>query len=108
MPFNAGSSPVASNAALVSPFGDTSKLPHDSKQNDIVASAMITWLIGAHFLAARCYTKLTINRNRLGAREWTLHAAVVWRAFVLFYIVPNSPDMVSLTGSSGFCSYRFC
>src|SRR3569833_1092731 len=108
MPFNAGSSHVASNASLVTPFGDTSKLPHDSKQNDIVASAMITWLIGALFLAARCYTKLTINRSRLGASERTMLAAVVWRPFLFFYIVPKSPAMVSLPGSAGFFSYRCC
>jgi len=52
-------------------------LPHDSKQPDIIACGLITWLIAAAFVWMRFYTRVAINRIRLGPSEWTILAALV-------------------------------
>ena len=58
-------------------FGDPALLPHDSLQDDIIACVVVTWLIGAGFVAARFYTRIAINGSQLGASEWTILAATV-------------------------------
>ncbi len=67
---------MASNATA-SPYGDLSKLPHDTKQPDIIASAVVTWLIAAGFVAARFYTRMAIGGARPSGSEWALFAALV-------------------------------
>jgi hypothetical protein len=62
-------------------FGDLSLLPHDSRQDDIIACVVVTWLIGAAFVAARFYTRLAINGSVIGASEWTILAACVRAPF---------------------------
>jgi hypothetical protein len=58
-------------------FGDLAKLPHDSRQDDIVACVAVTWLIGTFFVAARFYTRIVINNSSLSASEWAMLAASV-------------------------------
>ncbi len=85
MPMNASMMPM--NASTMSPYGDLSKLPHDSKQADIIASSVICWVIAAAFVAARFYTKIIINRASPSGSEWCLLASCVR----LFPPPPPSP-----------------
>ncbi len=68
--------PAMANMTM-SPYGDLSKLPHDTKQPDIIASAVVTWLIAAAFVGARFYTRVTINRASPSGSEWCLVASLV-------------------------------
>jgi len=59
------------------PLPDPSRLPHDSKQADIIACVVTTWAIALATVAARFYTKISISKSRPGASEWCLLAALV-------------------------------
>jgi hypothetical protein len=65
------------SAGLPPEFGDPSTLPHDSKRPDIIACVVVTWFIGAAFVASRFYTKIAINRSKIGWSEWTILLACV-------------------------------
>ncbi|KIH87359.1 hypothetical protein SPBR_04955 [Sporothrix brasiliensis 5110] len=68
----------AATFALVSPFGDPTLLPHDSKKADIIASGVITLFLAGCFVAARFYTRMFITRTRIGASEWLVLLAWIF------------------------------
>jgi len=76
-------------------FGDLSLLPHDTKQDDIIACLVVTWAIGAAFVAARFYTRVAINGSTLGASEWTILAACVRRHRRTTHLLRCNADFTS-------------
>lgn len=60
---------------------DVSKLPHDNIQPNIIACAVVTWVIAAVFVALRFYTRGLIIRV-LGWTDWCIFLALVCSAGV--------------------------
>ncbi|KAL2261436.1 hypothetical protein VTK26DRAFT_4180 [Humicola hyalothermophila] len=52
--------------------------PNQSYQVNIIACAVITWVIGATFVALRFYTRGCLLRNVLGAEDWLILVALVF------------------------------
>lgn len=55
---------------------DTSHLPHDNQQGNLIAACIITWLISAVMVCARFYTRSTITRT-MGSSDWFIFASMV-------------------------------
>ncbi|CAK7199424.1 hypothetical protein SEUCBS139899_002104 [Sporothrix eucalyptigena] len=69
---------TAAAATTTSPFGDLSKLPHDSKKPAIIAAGIITLFLSGCFVAARFYTRMFITRTRIGASEYLVLLAWIF------------------------------
>jgi len=67
---------MSSNATDMPPMPDPATLPHDSRQPDIWAAAIVTWLISVVFVGLRFYARWFINRI-LGPTDWVLLLALV-------------------------------
>ncbi len=61
---------------MSSPANSTAVLPHDSVQPNLVACAVVTWLIGLAFVVLRFYTRRFII-NVLGVSDWLILASLV-------------------------------
>ncbi|CAK7218925.1 hypothetical protein SBRCBS47491_003671 [Sporothrix bragantina] len=69
---------ATATSTAVSPFGDLSKLPHDSKKPDIIAAGIVTLFLSGCFVAARLYTRMFITRTRVGASEFLVVLAWIF------------------------------
>lgn len=52
--------------------------PSKSYQANIIACAIITWAIGAIFVALRFYTRGCLLHNVLGAEDWLILVALIF------------------------------
>ncbi|KAK4679760.1 hypothetical protein QC764_206975 [Podospora pseudoanserina] len=61
-------------------FPNLTSNPDESYQVNIIACAVITWVIGATFVGLRFYTRGIILHNILGAEDWLILLALVFAA----------------------------
>ncbi|KAK0666441.1 hypothetical protein QBC41DRAFT_230510 [Cercophora samala] len=54
--------------------------PDESYQTNIIACAVVTWIIGATFVGLRFYTRGILLHNILGAEDWLILLALVFAA----------------------------
>lgn len=54
--------------------------PSESHQADILASAIITWVIGAVFVGLRFYARGWLLKNAIGVEDWLILVALVFSA----------------------------
>jgi hypothetical protein len=95
--------PPGSNGFIPLPpeFADPSTLPHDSQQPNLIACVVLTWFLGACFVAARLYTKIAIARSRLGYSEYFIVASCVRTPRRLSCVLVEWLLMVDIVGIAG-------
>ncbi|KAK1752698.1 hypothetical protein QBC47DRAFT_349501 [Echria macrotheca] len=71
--------PSGSAAAPPPPAPDPSTLPHDSRRANLIACAVICWVIAAVFVAIRFYTRGVIIRV-INWSDWYILGAVIFSA----------------------------
>ena len=52
--------------------------PGESYQANIIACAVVTWILGATFVALRFYTRGRLLQNVLGAEDWFILVALAF------------------------------
>ncbi|KAK4201993.1 hypothetical protein QBC40DRAFT_252502 [Triangularia verruculosa] len=61
-------------------FPELTSNPDESYRTNIIACAVITWIIGAVFVGLRFYTRGMLLQNVLGAEDWFILLALVFAA----------------------------
>jgi hypothetical protein len=65
------------DASLFYPPGYVSR-PEESHQANLIAASVVTWVLGALFVALRFYARGFLLRNAIGVEDWLIIVALVF------------------------------
>ncbi len=86
---------------MSTPLGpDPATLPHDSLQPNIIASAVVCWLIAAVFVGLRFYTRASII-HALNLSDWCILASLVGQNHALGFSPGPRADMLKKVFAAG-------